>query len=428
MVLHLPHAEGGFGVSFNCVTKDAAFYSTTSRFVAWLGAFPQERHELWLPKDDLRDSSSWSSPPLMLLRDIHSKLLDQYGCKEEVYAQSQSQANVGAGAGPSSQSQVNIGAGHRPSSQDGGVPQQQETATLMLPQLNRLIEASFVRDESSASTTDATAIPTQHRVTQQILSHWQPFQDLKLMFAGSRRAEQLSLRSQQRVVATVEESVLKMEMAGLESQEEDAPQRLLFLKPMSWMGQIRPHRRDESWSTSLWKTFFSTSMGAQIPAIAEKPLATCGCRKFQLDPLGDHLNTCTAHSTSKRHTTGWLIKLLTFKTQHVVKNRGQHCGDIDLGGYLVNEAGPVPFVLDLRIAHDRVGSSTDPNLNGHLKYPNNFDQSLNDAAADKIRKYRADYSNRPPSAVSFMPAIASTSGRLHSEFVRLFIFTTSSGN
>jgi hypothetical protein len=27
--------------------------------------------------------------------------------------------------------------------------------------------------------------------------------------------------------------------------------------------------------------------------------------------------------------------------------------------------------------------------------------------------------NRPPSAVSFMPAIASTSGRLHSEFVRL---------
>ncbi len=79
----------------------------------------------------------------------------------------------------------------------------------------------------------------------------------------------------------------------------------------------------------------------------------------------------------------------------------------------------MPLVLDLRIAHDRVGSSTDPNLNGHLKYPNNFDQSLNDAAADKVRKYRADYNNRPPSAVSYMPAIASTSGRLHSEFVRL---------
>jgi hypothetical protein len=51
MVLHLPHAEGGFSVPLNCVTKDAAFYTTTSRFVAWIGAFPQERQELWLPKD-----------------------------------------------------------------------------------------------------------------------------------------------------------------------------------------------------------------------------------------------------------------------------------------------------------------------------------------------------------------------------------------
>jgi hypothetical protein len=81
--------------------------------------------------------------------------------------------------------------------------------------------------------------------------------------------------------------------------------------------------------------------------------------------------------------------------------------------------GPVSLVLDLRIAHDRVGSSVDPTLNGHLKYPNNLDQSLNDAAADTIRKYRADYNNRPPSAVSFIPATPSTSGRLHSEFVRL---------
>jgi hypothetical protein len=34
MVLHLPHAEGGFGVTFNDVTKDDVFYTTTSRFVA----------------------------------------------------------------------------------------------------------------------------------------------------------------------------------------------------------------------------------------------------------------------------------------------------------------------------------------------------------------------------------------------------------
>jgi hypothetical protein len=284
MVLHLPHAEGGFGVTFNDVTKDAAFYTSTSRFVAWLGAFPQERQELWLPKDDIRDSSSWSSPPLMLLRDIHSKLIDQYDCKE-VCVPSPSQGDAGAGA--------------RLCSQDG-VSQHQDTASLSLLQLNRLIEASFVWDESSASNADVTALPTQHRVTQQILSHWQPFKHLKLMFAGLRRAEQLSLHSQQRVVATVEDSVLRTEMAGIESQEEDAPKRILFFKPMSWLGQIRSHRRDETWSASLWQTFFSAAMGAQIPVIAEKPLATCGCRKFQVDPLGDHLNTYTAHSGAKK--------------------------------------------------------------------------------------------------------------------------------
>jgi hypothetical protein len=59
-------------------------------------------------------------------------------------------------------------------------------------------------------------------------------------------------------------------------------------------------------------------------------------------------------------------------------------------GYLANAAGPVPLVLDLRVAHDRVDSSADPALNGHLRYPNNLDQSLNDTAADKLRKYRAD--------------------------------------
>jgi hypothetical protein len=64
----------------------------------------------------------------------------------------------------------------------------------------------------------------------------------------------------------------------------------------------------------------------------------------------------------------------------------RHCGDVELPAYLANAAGPVPLLL-------------------------------HETAADKTRKYRADYNNNPPVAVAFMPAIASTSGRLHSEFV-----------
>ena len=40
---------------------------------------------------------------------------------------------------------------------------------------------------------------------------------------------------------------------------------------------------------------------------------------------------------------------------------------------------------------------------------------------DQVRKYRADYKNNPPSVISFMSPIASTSGRLHSEFIRLLL-------
>ena len=145
MVLHLPHAEGGFGVTFNDVTKDAAFYTTTSRFVAWLGAFSQERKSLWLPKDDLKDSSTWSSPPLVLLRDIHDGLLAKYDCKDSVPPPAQ----PGARARPA---------------QDGlhGVSQQ-EAAPLFLPQLNQLHEFSFVWGEDASN---VVVIPTQDRVTQ----------------------------------------------------------------------------------------------------------------------------------------------------------------------------------------------------------------------------------------------------------------------
>jgi hypothetical protein len=152
-------------------------------------------------------------------RDIHSNLIVQYDCKEVCEL---------------SQSQANIGTSSRLYSQDG-VSQQQQTAPLLLPQLNRLFEVSFDRDESSASNASVAAIPSQFKVTQQILLHGQTFRDLKLKFVGSRRAEQLNLRSQNRIVATVEDSVLRTEMTDLESQEEDTPtpKRILFFKPMS---------------------------------------------------------------------------------------------------------------------------------------------------------------------------------------------------
>jgi hypothetical protein len=99
------------------------------------------------------------------------------------------------------------------------------------------------------------------------------------------------------------------------------------------------------------------TMGDQIPVIAEKPLVTCGCKKFQLDVLDDHLLLVPPTRVPKRHTTGRLIN-----------------------------SHPLPLVLDLLIVHDRFGRRSDPNLNGHLHYLNDVDRSLNEPADDKIRK------------------------------------------
>ena len=134
MVLHRPHAEGGFGVTFNDVTKDADVYTTTSHFVSWVGSVSQERQDLWLTKDDLQDPSSWSSSPFLLLRDIHSKVLAEYDCKE--------------GCVPS-QSQEDVGVSGRLSSKDGDA-QHQDTDPLLLPQVNTLHENSIVRGEDSS--------------------------------------------------------------------------------------------------------------------------------------------------------------------------------------------------------------------------------------------------------------------------------------
>jgi hypothetical protein len=63
-------------------------------------------------------------------------------------------------------------------------------------------------------------------------------------------------------------------------------------------------------------------MGAQIPVIAEKPPGACGCRKFQLDAMGDHLCTDTAHSGAKK-AHDWAVYQLAdlFRTRHTVQTQ-----------------------------------------------------------------------------------------------------------
>ena len=129
------------------------------RFVAWLGDFSLERQKLWLPKDDLQDSASWSSSPLVLLRDIQNGLLAHYDCKDT--APPQSHSDTGARVGRSQQ--------------DGDV-QQQEADPLRLPQITRLHGTYRVWGEDASTEHDHNAVtaPGDHAVEISLTSLYPP--------------------------------------------------------------------------------------------------------------------------------------------------------------------------------------------------------------------------------------------------------------
>ncbi len=117
----------------------------------------------------------------------------------------------------------------------------------------------------------------------------------------------------------------------LESQEEDALRRVLWSKPMSWLGQIRPHHKDETWSAERsGRPFCVVSVGTQNPTLTKIPISGCGWKKFQTYFLGDHLCTCITHSgVKKAHdwVTDQIVDLFhtthKVKTQLVTRIRGQ---------------------------------------------------------------------------------------------------------
>ena len=107
----------------------------------------------------------------------------------------------------------------------------------------------------------------------------------------------------------------------------------------------------------------------------------------------------------------------TVRTQHgVTASAGQRRGDVEIKNYLQSPAGRRSLVFDLSITHDRFGSSSHVQQNGCLSHPQDLDAPLRIAAQRKIAAYQQQYADNN---ISFLPAIVSTSTRMHGEFLRL---------
>jgi hypothetical protein len=127
-----------------------------------------------------------------------------------------------------------------------------------------------------------------------------------------------------------------------------------------------------------------------------------------------------------------LTNSLTYFTQHTKQkpNRWLGTGVSNVGTSSFPDTSRMRRVLCLwwwTFTSLTTDFNTDPNLNGHLHYPNDIDTSLNEDVTETNRKYRSDYDNNPPDVISFMSAVGSTSGRLHREFVLLLFLQTHRG-
>jgi hypothetical protein len=393
-VMPKPRYSVGFSVSNNTITRHAASYTTNTRFVAFLGTFAPHVQQVWLPGNNLQNPSSWVAPPLCTLKRLHGDLLQQYDCTKQ-----------SAVAHPTLQSDTCCVA----AAKRGGTPaasrrlpgqlQQQAPPTATRPPSFGIHAGSGVPSVSSTSQDQQSqhlqksVIPTHCSVTEQLTKNWTPFKVLRQHYAGTRFEEQCQLHLPQKHKATVADSTLRMEMNGLEEQADNVKAREPFWKPLSWFSIIRPTSDNDVFDPAIWETFISTTLG--------------------------HSGATKAHD--------WMVSVLGLlfrtaghlvRTQHgVTASAGQLRGDVEVRSYLRDQVGSRSLVFDLSITHDRFGSSSHVQQNGSLSHPQDLDGPMCVAAHRKTNAYRQTYADNQN--ISFLPAIMSTSNRMHGEFLRL---------
>jgi hypothetical protein len=398
------------------------------------GTFASPAQQVWPPGNNLQDPATWDAPPSPPAQ----------ACARGPPTALRLHRSAGSSttrATRPTQTAARLRAQTRSLSPQAPRTRWNGNGKLVLPQLNRLHEAfkrSQVSPPASSSSQDQPTrprlIPLQRRLTQQLTKEWPQYKALRQRYAGTRFEEQRQRHLPQKHThkATGPDSTLRVETNGLEEQTDNAQARDLYWKPLSWLGAIRPTSANDAFDPALWTTFVSTTLGVEVPVLSSLPrrnnipLTQCGCKKQAMDFHGDHTATCTAHSgATKAHD--WMVSVLgplfrtaghTVRTQHgVTASAGQRRGDVEIRSYLRDQAGSRSLVFDLSITHHRFGSSSHVHQNGLLSHHQDLDAPLRLAAQCKTNSYMQQYADNQN--ISFLPAIMSTSARMHGEFLRL---------
>ena len=398
----------------------AAFYHATARLVAWLGSLPQSHSSQWAQNQDLADNTTWTSSSLTSLKTVHSQLLADYGCTEWA-PPAADDANDAAAA----QQRVDDDANARP---------------LPIPPLNLLASMQARQDADEGNAAARASLPPQRHITTRIMHQWPQHQQTAANPPSRRAQEVHQLHCPQSMPMLTDDSALRRDMPQRNDESEDAlnKHRISFSPAgavwgkmgQAWLSDSRKFRGGASHTQTLTQSdyvaffcqFFGYTDNPTLAPIAQEP---CRCQRYRHD--SDHINCCHYHSGNWYRAHEHVLRALmgifraagySSSIKSLPTSDGHRRADLHVvGAHLM---GKDDLMVDVTVRHDFIGDARDVLRHGTLRNPDRPDQPLNEAAADKIRSYREPYSRNR--SLAFLPACMSTSGRIHSEFLRLLYF------
>ena len=398
--LQLPHHRGGLGLTPACASSIAAFYTATARSVRWFSGLRDPT--FWI-KDDLSCPDTWTSSALSALRAVHQLLLQDYHCVEVDPLAQRPAAAANAPAAP-----------------------QGAASPLQLPPLKSLAQPDSSGPADGTAAT-SSRLPKQKRITKQILPHWKPHEDSIQAPPDEfcKHLRDLHLTQVVEAAPDAEEGDPRHSILTACMSDGDKSRKLHFT-PAAWLSCLSTSDGVMAFTEGEWQNWFCSFLGVPLPSmltlIANNRKCPCG-RPY--DAHAHHVHTCIRSNKTRAHNLlqDCLISLASdtdFKATNRVPtievNDRQLRADIYLPHLVVGGVGR-GLCIDVSRVHDFHGNAANQSLNGTLRHAD-INQVLSHRAQEKINKYRAGYAALDVRR-AFLPAVVSTSGRIHGDLLRL---------
>ena len=307
------------------------------------------------------------------------------------------------------------------------------SSSLQLPPL-KMLASPDSSDSEDGSDVPSVSVPSQNRVTSQVLTNWGLHQRAHGAPLSERCTALRSLHSKQQFPAVDDDKDNSILQNNIPDGGDGS--RTLKWSPAAWLSCLSSPNRHGTvmhFTGAEWQAWFCQYLGVPVPSLQalNRRRCVCACRRGVVyDGHGDHINTCQKHSGNWQRAHNHILAALqtefraagfTARTTGIprvtIGEGKQIVGDLEVIN--ANLGGPWArsLIVDVSVVHDFVGNTVDVSRHGSLRYEHP-DRGLDLRAAKKVDKYREGYM-AVDHRRAFVPAIVSTSGRIHSELLRV---------